>query len=326
MSSNKSQRLNLEESRWDQNTYVGRATHFFVTTNPLNLFLSSEELEKARDIVTRYRKGEPLKNLSDEEIWRAKHIYDSAFHPDTGQMVPYVGRMCSQVPVNMVIVGGMLSFYKSKSAVMFWQWLNQTFNAIVNYSNRSGGTQVSTQQLGISYVCGTGGALAITTGLKQFISKSGKQLPLLSRLVPFVGVAAATCVNLPIMRSSELVHGIPVTDSKGKLIGISTIAAQYGIAQVVFSRIINAIPPMVVPPLVMNQLESRLKLPLLLRYPKLSIPIQIALVGILNAFAIPMCCAIFPQKSNIPVSKLESEIQTNAKKYGVTTVYYNKGL
>ena len=48
-------KINLEEPRYDQSTYIGRAKHFFITTNPLNLFASSQQLEEAKAIVERYR-------------------------------------------------------------------------------------------------------------------------------------------------------------------------------------------------------------------------------------------------------------------------------
>lgn len=43
--------------------------------------------------------------------------------------------------------------------------------------------------------------------------------PLIGRFVPFVAIVAANMVNIPLMRSEELQHGIPVTDKDGNRLG-----------------------------------------------------------------------------------------------------------
>lgn len=62
----------------------------------------------------------------------------------------------------------------------------------------------------------------------------------------------------------------------------------------------------VVPPIAMDQLEKR---GILRRLPWIGAPVQILLCGLCLTFATPMCCALFPQKSSMPVSNLEPELQ-----------------
>ncbi|KAJ8416148.1 hypothetical protein AAFF_G00381700 [Aldrovandia affinis] len=322
MSGELSLSIDIKEPRWDQGTFMGRAKHFFTVTDPRNVLLSSETLEDARVTVENYRLGVVKPGLTEDQLWRAKYIYDSAFHPDTGEKMLLIGRMSAQVPMNMTITGCMLTFYRTTPAVVFWQWVNQSFNAVVNYTNRSGDAPITVNQLGVAYVSATTGAVVTALGLKSL----AKHLPaIMGRFVPFAAVAAANCINIPFMRQRELKFGIPVTDEEGNRLGESPIAARQAIIQVVVSRIGMAVPAMAIPPVIMNALEKKA---FMKRFPMLNAPVQVGLVGFCLVFATPLCCALFPQKSSMKVSSLEPEVQEMIRKSSpnTTTVYFNKGL
>ncbi|XP_021469917.1 sideroflexin-1 isoform X1 [Oncorhynchus tshawytscha] len=322
MSGDLSLDINIKEPRWDQSTFMGRAQHFFFVTDPRNILKSSKTLEDARVTVENYRLGVVRPGLTEDELWRAKYIYDSAFHPDTGEKMVVVGRMSAQVPMNMTITGCMLTFYRTTPAVVFWQWVNQSFNAVVNYTNRSGDAALTTNQLAAAYVSATTGAVVTALGLKSL----AKRLPaVMSRFVPFFAVAAANCINIPFMRQRELKYGIPVTDENGNRLGESVTAAKSGIIQVVVSRIGMAVPAMAIPPVIMNALEKKA---FMKRFPVLNAPVQVGLVGLCLVFATPLCCALFPQKSSMTVSSLEPDLQERIRQNSphTTTVFFNKGL
>jgi hypothetical protein len=91
MSAN-SKTINIDEPRFDQNTYVGRAKHFFITTNPLNVLVSNKDLDNAKNVVEAYRKNKVLPpGVDEEKLWRSKVLMDSAYHPDTKEKMFSLG-------------------------------------------------------------------------------------------------------------------------------------------------------------------------------------------------------------------------------------------
>ena len=93
---------------------------------------------------------------------------------------------------------------------------------------------------------------------------------------------------------------------------------------VVASRIGMAAPGMIAIPMAMDQLEKR---GILARYPRISAPLQIFVLGFVLTFATPLCCAIFEQQASIHVDSLEPEVRDRLKAKGQTDyVYFNKGL
>lgn len=57
--------------------------------------------------------------------------------------------------------------------------------------------------------------------------------------MPFAAVAAANCVNIPLMRQNELIEGIPVQDENGNDVGKSRLAAAKGMSQVIFVIVLS---------------------------------------------------------------------------------------
>lgn len=196
----------------------------------------------------------------------------------------------------MAITGAMLQFYQTAPAVIFWQFVNQTFNACVNYTNRNANSPVSTNQLGIAYVSATTSALVASLGSKSFLEK--RVSPFFLRYVPFIAVAAANCVNIPLMRQNELLNGIDVEDEDGKIVGKSSFAAGVAISQVTISRIVMAAPGMLLLPVLMERLEKRAWFN---RLKILHAPFQVLMVGCFLVFMVNYTLNLFKGNKNLSI-------------------------
>ncbi|XP_050754859.1 sideroflexin-2 [Gymnogyps californianus] len=320
--------FNIDAPRWDQSTFVGRLKHFLNITDPRTVLVPEEELDQAKALVEGCRAGLVPPGSSREQLLYAKKLYDSAFHPDSGEKMNLIGRMSFQVPGGMALTGCMLQFYRTVPAVVFWQWVNQSFNAIVNYTNRNAASPISLRQIAVAYVTATGTALATAVGLNLYtkVRRAGAGPPLLARWVPFAAVAAANCVNIPMMRQQEIINGVVVTDRDNNELGRSRRAAAKGIVQVVVSRIAMAAPGMIILPIIMERLE---KFPFMQRIRVLHGPLQVLLCGGFLLFMVPAACALFPQRCSLALADLELELRDSIMaKHGdkVPYVYFNKGL
>jgi len=321
LSSQMPARVDLTKPRWDQSTFVGRLKYFFAVTDPRLSLLGDQELEGAKYLLELYKNKQEPEGTTEEQVWRAKHIYESAFHPDTGEKQNVFGRMSFQVPGGMIITGAMLQWYRSNVGVIFWQWVNQSFNALVNYTNRNANVEQDNSQLVVAYVSATSAALVTSLGLKAYLAKRAS--PLVQRYVPYAALAAANMVNIPLMRRTEIENGIACCDDEGTPVMNSKTAAIFGITQVVFSRIVMATPGMTILPVVMERLEKKAWMQ---RIKPLHGPIQVLFVGCFLLFMTPTACALFPQAASIKTSTVGRFESLPDDKPLPDVLRFNKGL
>uniref|UniRef100_A0A182JND0 Sidoreflexin n=1 Tax=Anopheles christyi TaxID=43041 RepID=A0A182JND0_9DIPT len=319
--------IDIVQPLWDLSTFTGRLKHYFWITDPRTCFATDEELDRAKELYLSVKAGTIPQSTTIDQLHYAKKLYESAFHPDSGEKQNVFGRMSFQMPGGMAITGAMLQWYKTTTGVVFWQWVNQSFNALVNYTNRNANSSLSTTQLGVAYVSATTSALVAAVGYKAYLQK--RATPLFQRYVPFVAVAAANCINIPLMRQNELIHGIGIEDENGNVVGSSRLAAAKGIAQVVFSRIAMCAPGMLILPVIMERLEQYQSFR---RIAILHAPFQVLVVGCFLTVMVPTACALFPQKAELSTSVMklvEPEFYEEMRKKNERIpelVYFNKGL
>jgi tricarboxylate carrier len=231
---------------------------------------------------------------------------------------------------NLVVTAGMLTPNLKTRGILFWQITNQSLNVAINTSNANKSHPLSTTQLLTSYAVAVSASCGVAIGLNSTVPRLKSLAPntrvLLSRLIPFAAVASAGALNVFLMRRSEIVNGIDVyavgkDGEKGEAVGRSKKAAVIAVSETALSRVINATPIMVLPPLVLLRLQ---KTALLTRNPRLTLPVNLGLILGTSLFALPIALGLFPSKQRIGVGWVEDEFKEKLGPDG--EVEFNRGL
>ncbi|KAL4878808.1 Tricarboxylate/iron carrier [Aspergillus karnatakaensis] len=317
----------LPSSQYDLTTYWGRVRHAADISDPRMLLVSSAGLEQAKRLISSYKQNEiPTMNA---ELWRAKKIVDSTLHPDTGEPVFLPFRMSCYVLSNLVVTAGMLTPGLQTTGTLLWQIGNQSLNVAINNANSNKSTPLSVSQMAKSYLMAVSASCSVALGLNALVPRLKNVSPntklILGRLVPFAAVSSASALNVFLMRGEEIRQGIdvyPVPEKEGEQmqsLGKSKKAAKIAVGETAISRVLNATPIMVIPPLILVQLEKRKLLT-----PRMVMPANLGLVLATSLFALPLALGAFPQRQAISASSLEEEFWTRGGKDG--KVEFNRGM
>ena len=109
-----------------------------------------------------------------KEIRVAETVVSTAIHPDTGKMIPWALRFSSFLPMNIPISFGFIFAAPTPFNTIFWQWLNQTYNAALNYENRNASSTYTTQDIATSYCIATSSAIVVALGIRKLVDKQAK--------------------------------------------------------------------------------------------------------------------------------------------------------
>ncbi|GMG39624.1 unnamed protein product [Ambrosiozyma monospora] len=317
----------LPASQYDLTTYMGRVKHCAEISDPTMLLSTSKDIEHAKRLIWDYKNG-VIPEMTPE-LWRAKKILDSSIHPDNGETVFLPFRMSSCVLSNLVVTAGMLTPGLGNIGTAFWQIANQSLNVAINISNGNKSHPLSTQQLVTNYAMAVSASCGVALGLNSIVPRLKNVSPntklILGRLVPFAAVVSAGIVNVFLMRSEEIKKGIHVFDDNGDNVGISKKAAVQAVGETAASRVINATPIMVIPPLILVRLQKTI-------LKNKSIGIQtltnIGLIFATSLAVLPFALAVFPQRRRISVDSLEEKFRGLKNKQGeeIKFLEFNRGI
>jgi len=257
-------------------------------------------------------------------------IVNASIHPDTNQPVPWVMRMCAFVPTNLPIIFGMLMTPPTPMNTMFWQWLNQTYNAGMNYGNRNASSQQTTGDILFGYSAAVASSISISLSLRKLSSgvtknMKGGTMVLANSIINYIAVASAGFLNSYCMRMGEMSRGIKIQDEEGNEMGISKKSAEKAVIQTSLSRMVLSGPIFIIPGLSMFLLDKFGMMP------KSKAPRTVLEIGVITLslwIALPMSVALFPQRGEINAKEIEPEFatRTNSKGDLIEKYYYNKGL
>jgi sideroflexin-5 len=298
--------------------------------------LTDKEAQWAKVKMEDYRKNAAIKGGMEltekefEEVMKADKIYKAVFHPDTKEKVPYPFRMCSFVPVNLPIVFGMVCTKSTIVNVIFWQWINQTYNACWNYSNRNASSPFTKKELGIAY----GGAVSSSIGVALFgrwmgqkfgiTSGSISKMRFVNGLVALFALSTAGFLNLYLIRYNEMIKGIKAT-YKGKEYGVSKIAAKRAVITSGLTRSALPVPLLMITPICWKLIEVM----------KIAPKGKVGIIGadmffliIALTLSLPLAVSLFSQDMIIEKDKLEPEFRNLKDTEGkpITHFVINKGL
>lgn len=307
-------------------TYQERFAALVDFLDPRTLLVSDEDVRICAVLVKTHDpkldSNDPRAQDFENHEWNKK-VVQSALNAN-GDIIPRPFRMSSFLLVNVPLIVGMLSA-QSTAATVFWQTINQSYNSVNIYYNSGGAGEVQVEELAKNYCIAVGTALTLSLGIRRLGSK-GKVKEILDRVpfvVPFAAVAGAGGANVYVTRRGDIEKGIPVCNESGsECYGLSKEAGKQAVFKTILTRsVVLNIPVLILPSLLLKALPAPASA-------KGKLAMEVVVITMCLAGALPATLALYPPKLKLGTSELEPEFQSLVDKQGkpVQFVYANKGM
>jgi len=225
--------------------------------------------------------------------------------------------MCSILPAGIPIAFGIIILPATSFNIVFFNFLNQTYNALVNLENSSGGSK-SHKIIAINYTLALVTSLSVGLLLKRFFLRRETENIISQICIRILPSSIAGACNLIFMRSNYVTKGINVKTDDGEVVGQSKICGFKALLQGVLTRI--ALPlPLMINFFVMKRLD-RYKL----SKTKSNI-IEVLLCSIALGIGMPMSLGLSRQNDTINIRFIEKDIVSKLNQE-IKYLNYDKGL
>ena len=112
----------LSEPLYDQSTFYGRLRTIMMQLDPTRMFTSRETIEKSVKMLDDFAHGHRDPGVTDADLWEAYSVKVSRCHPDTGEIIFLPLCFAAYMPMQPLIVMGMLWPGGGMVNQAFWQW------------------------------------------------------------------------------------------------------------------------------------------------------------------------------------------------------------
>lgn len=124
-------------------------------------------------------------------------------------------RMCGFVPCNIPTFIGILLAPPTIFNTMLFQWINQSYNAGMNFGNKNTTCNYTNQDIAKGYMAAVSSALFVSVSLRKLtaglsVGATGTKLLALNTFVAATAGACASFCNTSFMRKAEIDKGIQV--------------------------------------------------------------------------------------------------------------------